>query len=372
MSGNILFNYYNQTMTYTPLLSTDNWSTSRWVINANFAALDVTDALKVEFSWTVPVDWDLAVFSGPTGKVIKKKVFTASQTLESDSNGQPTSAAKGTAYNKNFGTAAGTVLEGSNNALYVHLAWTETITWAKTFSIWPVIPTQAANDNSTKAASTAYVENAVTDVIYWVGTAIGSTYWTKQVPIIATSWTALAWWTLGTTNVVQYAGAHTTMVGSTGADFTATTPLPWNGSTDTYSPTLGKIIRMKARLRFPDTSDRKGWGMCITAANIHTAQTDITNGEIRFILNGSTMYAQNANGTTATSTDVSSGVTFTNWNTFEIIFNPWVSVLFYINGTLVATHTTNLPTTGTLIMAYWVNANGRQVYTFPPVISIQA
>lgn len=64
------------------------------------------------------------------------------------------------------------------------------------------------------------------------------------------------------------------------------------------------------------------------------------------------MYAQNANGTTATSTDVSSGITFTNWNTYEIVFNPGTDIKFYINGILKATHTTNLPTTGTQVLAY--------------------
>ena len=127
-------------MTATPLLSTDNWSVSRWVINANFAALDVTDALKVEFSGTAPVDWDLTVFSWVTGKVIKKKVFTASQVLESDSNGQPISAAKGTAYNKNYWTSAWTTLEGSNDALYAKLAWDQTIAGVKTFTSIPVWP----------------------------------------------------------------------------------------------------------------------------------------------------------------------------------------------------------------------------------------
>lgn len=92
--------------------------------------------------------------------------------------------------------------------------------------------------------------------------------------------------------------------------------------------------------------------MCITPANIYTAQTDITNGEIRFIRNGATLYAQNANGTTATSTNVTGSFTLTNMLTYEIIFNPGVDIKFYIQGTLVATHTTNLPTTGDLVFAF--------------------
>lgn len=127
-------------MTYVPLNNTDNWSTSRATINSNFSSVDTQLADKVQFTGTAPVDWDLTVFSGITGKVLKKKVFTASQVVESDSNGQLTSAAKGTGYNLNLGTTAGTVLEGSNDALYAKLAWDQTIAGVKTFTSIPVWP----------------------------------------------------------------------------------------------------------------------------------------------------------------------------------------------------------------------------------------
>lgn len=152
-------------MAYTPLASTDNWSTSRATINSNFSSVDTQLANKLEYSGTVPADWDLAVFSGVTGKVVKKKVFTASQVLESDSNGQPTSAAKGTGYNLNLGTTAGTVLEGSNDALYMKLAGTQTVTGDKTFSGVTRAVTQSQSDNSTNVATTAYVDAAA--AIQW-------------------------------------------------------------------------------------------------------------------------------------------------------------------------------------------------------------
>ncbi len=86
------------------------WDDAMVDINTNFDSLN---ADKLEYSGTVPADWDLVVASWITWKVIKKKVFTPSQILESDSSWQPTSVAKGTAYNLDLGTTAGTVLEGN-------------------------------------------------------------------------------------------------------------------------------------------------------------------------------------------------------------------------------------------------------------------
>lgn len=127
-------------------------------INTNFDTLN-TD--KIEYSDTAPAIGDLVVAAATDWSSIKKKVFTASQVLESDSNGQPTSAAKATWYNKALGTTAGTVLEWSNDALYAKLAGTQTIAGVKTFSSSPIIPTASNSSNDTTAASTAFVKNVI-------------------------------------------------------------------------------------------------------------------------------------------------------------------------------------------------------------------
>lgn len=62
-----------------------------------------------------------------------------------------------------------------------------------------------------------------------------------------------------------------------------------------------------------------------------------------FIIDDATIYASNADGSTQKQTDVSSGITLTNFNEFRVVRNAGVDIKFYINGTLVATHTTNLP-----------------------------
>lgn len=214
--------------------------------------------------------------------------------------------------------------------------------------------------------------SALTNIESYSPNTMGVTsYFTQILPMVTTSSTTISGWTLastGTMSVTQNgAGAGVSMAGSGGSgDFTATTG--WLGG---YSVADSKIIRLSFAAKVNDLSDRKGWGLVVTAANIHTAQTDTTNGEIRFILNGSTLYAQNANGTTATSTDVSSGITMTNFNTYTIIFDPGVDIKYYINGVLKATHTTNLPTSGTLLIAYGANTNTRTVTTTPPVVSVE-
>lgn len=194
------------------------------------------------------------------------------------------------------------------------------------------------------------------------------THYTHQIPMVVLTTTTIQGWTVsGFSGITGSAGGVTYLSGTAAI---LTTPLPGSTATDTFSPSLTKSIRIKFRIRFGDTIDRKGFGLCITGANIYTTQSDTTNGLVRFILNGSTLYAHNSNGT-ATSTDISSGLTFTNYNIYEIVFTPGTDIKYYVNGTLKATHTTNLPTTGTQILAYGVDTNGREIYTFPPIVSIQ-
>ena len=67
------------------------------------------------------------------------------------------------------------------------------------------------------------------------------------------------------------------------------------------------------------------------------------NKHIGFYLQDGTMYASNANGTTQTTTNISASITITNMNDLRFVYDTGVNILFYVNDTLVATHTTNLP-----------------------------
>lgn len=213
--------------------------------------------------------------------------------------------------------------------------------------------------------------SALTNVgLYALSTDVLATYQTFQMPMVGASATTINGWNLVTVTQTVQNASMTKMGGSGSADFTAQSLLPGSGAQDSFRYNESKIIRIRFKAKLDDTTDRKGFGLAITPANIHTAQTDTTNGEIRFVWNGATLYAQNANGT-ATSTDISSGITGTNWNTYEIIFTPGVDAKFYVNGSLKATHTTNLPTTGTPGITFGANANGRTIATTFPIVSIQ-
>lgn len=151
--------------TYTTILGSDSLSDGRVKINANYLTIEsdieavqtIADG-KMSYSGTVPAIGDMLVAADITWATAKKKVFSASQALVSDSNGQPTSEAKWTAFNKNFGTWATDVAAGD---LVVRNTGNENVAGIKTFSSSPIVPTVSSNDNSTKAASTAYVDAQV-------------------------------------------------------------------------------------------------------------------------------------------------------------------------------------------------------------------
>jgi len=83
-------------------------------------------------------------------------------------------------------------------------------------------------------------------------------------------------------------------------------------------------------------------GIIASTATAYADQTSIGEG-IRFVNNAGTLYASHSNGTTNVNTNINSGITDTDWNIFEWVYSPGVDIKFYINGTLVATHTTSLP-----------------------------
>jgi len=73
------------------------------------------------------------------------------------------------------------------------------------------------------------------------------------------------------------------------------------------------------------------------------ANATITTKHIAFLVDDSTMYASNANGTSQTRTDITSGITVNQYNNYLIEVDSGTSIKFYVNGTLVATHTTYMP-----------------------------
>jgi hypothetical protein len=81
-----------------------------------------------------------------------------------------------------------------------------------------------------------------------------------------------------------------------------------------------------------------------TGLNTLTDYDDQTADAVSISLNGGDVYGHTSNaGVGHTETGLSGSLTITNMNLYRIEFDPGVSAKFYVNGTLRATITTNLP-----------------------------
>lgn len=89
------------------------------------------------------------------------------------------------------------------------------------------------------------------------------------------------------------------------------------------------------------------WGLFDRSTAVPAVDATDTTRHIGFYVQDGTIYASNADGTTQTKTDVSSGITLTNDNYYRFVYDVGVNIKFYINDVLVATHTTNMPTANT-------------------------
>lgn len=76
----------------------------------------------------------------------------------------------------------------------------------------------------------------------------------------------------------------------------------------------------------------------IVRANINT---NITTTHIGFFIENDVLYTSTANGSGQTKNTVS-GFTLSNYNVYQIVRES-DRIDFYVNGTLVRSHTTNLP-----------------------------
>lgn len=104
--------------------------------------------------------------------------------------------------------------------------------------------------------------------------------------------------------------------------------------------------------------------------NANDIKADVPNGgtdtarHVGFYFVDSVVYASVANGTTQTRTDISSGITLTDKNVYRFVKTA-AQVLFYVNGTLKATISTNVPTGSAnmyLTFAFERHTSGDNVY----------
>lgn len=110
------------------------------------------------------------------------------------------------------------------------------------------------------------------------------------------------------------------------------------------------------------TFQRAFWGLGLSSklATPDLSDTVVeTDRHIGFIVINETLYASNADNTDQTYTDVSAGITLTNYNAYSIEYTAATSIKFFVNGTLVATHTTNIPSGSTnFAMGFAIESGG--------------
>lgn len=144
----------------------------------------------------------------------------------------------------------------------------------------------------------------------------------------------------------------------TGTAFTGTAPMAGTGSGAT---TLAFSSSKSFRLRWPVAVSvalgvglKYGFGFANASTNIYD-ETSGSSGlsSMRFVINNAGLFAVVSNGTTVTaSADISSGLTLTQVNIYEIVSTNGVDVKFYVNGVLKSTLTTNIPTTSNALLAF--------------------
>jgi hypothetical protein len=90
-----------------------------------------------------------------------------------------------------------------------------------------------------------------------------------------------------------------------------------------------------------------------------------------FTYDGTTYRALTDDGSAITTTTISA-ITTTDWNVYRIEFDPASACRFYVNGTLVATHTTNLPASSDSVsIGGGHTTTGRTWFMTAPIISIE-
>ena len=109
-----------------------------------------------------------------------------------------------------------------------------------------------------------------------------------------------------------------------------------------------------------------------TGNRAYTFESVVRGAMLTYDDSANTLYARTGNGTNQESTDVTSGITVTQPNLYRIVHTP-ESVKYYINGSLVATHTTYINTVsesmGFIACGNLVGMAGFQ-FT-PPIVTIE-
>lgn len=128
---------------------------------------------------------------------------------------------------------------------------------------------------------------------------------------------------------------------------------------DTYVATAENEIDSSADFDFLIRMKSTGATQHAAFIGIKASNTDpsvagvLTIDHAGFIIGGTTLYSSTGDGTSQTKNSVAA--TIANWNYYRIK-RVGTNIFFYLNGTLVQTHTTNLPDDTTVDIYFHVSA----------------
>jgi hypothetical protein len=228
---------------------------------------------------------------------------------------------------------------------------------------------------SQKAVKT-YVDTSIPNANYYPNSNAGDTYFTTTVGHNTSIWTyggtSSAKFYANGYNLVDISGsyAYTTE----GISHAATSPLQFNAKIFKIRQLFWKE-QISAGTSPLAGSDKSGWVGVGTGLPTAADYTDITATSVHragFAFYNGRIYTLTCNGSAVTTNDISADVANTPYDL--TIGYTGSSYVFYINGTLVATHTTNLPTTGSVKFGdcfYNAAGSGAAIFISDLILSIQ-
>lgn len=253
------------------------------------------------------------------------------------------------------------------------------------------VVTESQANNSTNAASTAYVDTGLATIpstnLFPNSIVTSSSYFTQV--LMPTVWpTADAvsngWVESSAVLSANQGGGWIVQFDTAGnADGIIYTAIPWFWSNTNFlfSIIWANAIYAKTRIRFstsPWATEAMSWWLNI-GANWLIKLEDSTDSSIRFCLadnTGDKLYAVTANWTNNTNTNVTGSLTLTDWLNLAMVITS-TQVLFYAGNTnaltLVATHTTHIPTDASDINIGWGiidNGSTPDMYITPIYLSL--
>jgi len=208
-------------------------------------------------------------------------------------------------------------------------------------------------------ATNAEVDTAIGFNQYIVGTGEATTvksFWNFTIPFVySTNVPSGDFWTLtspsGGADLFSNLGSISFDAASDSINGILTTKGIFSSGygTQINFNTTKKIIVEFGRIVASIGSEQSGFGLT-NSINGFVAYDRQNEDMVAFTVDTSgNLYAKTSIAGTGHTETAITGITLTNWNTFRIEFDPGVDAKFYVNGTLKATITTNLPVATTII-----------------------